>query len=88
MQIIIYDKMKKLILHIPHSSTNIPFLDGFVDDEKFEYSYRHYIMEQLNLELFLTLNLNLLRFLIYSKSIHSIYLNVNNNLKNNVKIPI
>jgi N-formylglutamate deformylase len=25
--------MKKLILHIPHSSTNIPFLDGYVDDE-------------------------------------------------------
>ena len=25
--------MKKLILHIPHSSTNIEFLDGYVDDE-------------------------------------------------------
>jgi N-formylglutamate amidohydrolase len=25
--------MKNLILHIPHSSTNIPFLDGYVDDE-------------------------------------------------------
>ena len=25
--------MKKLILHIPHSSTNMPFLDGYVDDE-------------------------------------------------------
>ncbi len=54
--------MKKLILHIPNSSTNIPFLDGYVDDEKFEYSYRHYIMEQLNLELFSTLNLNLYTF--------------------------
>ena len=25
--------MKNLILHIPHSSTNIPFLDGYVADE-------------------------------------------------------
>ena len=25
--------MKKLILHIPHSSTNIPSLEGYVDDE-------------------------------------------------------
>ena len=25
--------MKKLILHIPHSSINIPFLDGYVDEE-------------------------------------------------------
>ena len=25
--------MKKLILHIPHSSTNIPFLDGYIDDK-------------------------------------------------------
>ena len=33
MLIIIYDKMNKLILHIPHLSTNIPFLDGYVDDE-------------------------------------------------------
>lgn len=24
--------MKKLILHIPHSSVNIPLLDGFIQD--------------------------------------------------------
>ncbi len=25
--------MKKLILHIPHSSTNFPFVDGFISNE-------------------------------------------------------
>lgn len=25
--------MKKLILHIPHSSTNFPFMDGFISDD-------------------------------------------------------
>ncbi|MEN8775635.1 MAG: N-formylglutamate amidohydrolase [Polaribacter sp.] len=26
--------MRKLILHIPHSSTNIPFFDGYIDDKE------------------------------------------------------
>jgi N-formylglutamate amidohydrolase len=26
--------MKNLILHIPHSSTNIPFFDGYIDDKQ------------------------------------------------------
>ena len=26
--------MRKLILHIPHSSTNIPFFDGYIDDKQ------------------------------------------------------
>ena len=26
--------MRKLILHVPHSSTNIPFFDGYIDDKE------------------------------------------------------